>query len=319
MEKLLKNRRVVIGIPTYKRQEGLQRLLESIAKTEANFVPHILVADSEGKGAGTTVVKDILEKGQYPFPLSIVHVERSGISPARNTLLHEGFEKLKADLLAMVDDDETVEPEWISELVKMQNQTNADVVWGYVLPKFETETPEWAKYLTLYYRKKHLDGLTQETCGTTSVLLTRDVLYDKNGNANKFNDAFSLSGGGDAEYFTRLKKQGIKCAFSSKAISHEYFSESRINKKWALKRSFRFGTVDMRLLKMHTDENSFKIWTKEVLKIPAAICVGIIFYIICFKSPAKKMKNLSLVVRQFGKIAGLFDYHGKEYKVTHGK
>ena len=310
--------KIVIGIPTFKRPQGLRLLLESIADTKAPFTPHILVADNEGQGEGSGVVEEMQRAG-YPFPLTVIPVYDRGISQARNALLEEGFEALKADFLAMVDDDERVEPEWIAELVDMQQKTGADVVWGWVLPEFDIPPENWMKNLVVYFRPKLEDGETEDMQGTTSVLLSRSVWKNRDGEKNLFDSYFSRSGGGDTDYFQRLQKQNIKCAFTAKAVSHELFPATRMNRKWVLQRAYNHGTATIhRMKRQKTLDNPLK-WSIEIVKIPVMMIAGTALCIFGFWSGSLSIKGAMMFVRQTGKVAGLLGRDSKEYTVTHGK
>lgn len=311
--------KVVIGIPTFKRPQGLRRLLDSLAKTQAPFTPHILVADNEGsEGAGIKLVSEIIKSGTYPFPLHVIAVPERGISQARNGILTQGFEVMQADYLAMVDDDETVEPDWIAELVKMQQQTGADVVSGIAKPIFEINLPSWAIGQKIYMQgKRHQTGIVEIASGSGHTLYTHHIYKNSAGNINLFDYRFSLSGGEDTEYFERLRKQGVTFAYTSKAISYEHFPASRVTKKWAIQRTSRMGASHIRIYKLHGA--SLKTWVMEIIKIPAGIIQGIVMGVIYVFNPAKRMKAFLLIIRQIGKIKGFFGRYGEEYKVTHGK
>ncbi len=220
----------------------------------------------------------------------------------------------------MVDDDEWVEPQWLSALLDMQHTTHADVVWGCVRPDFESDETTWENDLRIYFRKVHPDGIISDLCGTTSVLLSKNIYCGDNGERNTFDMDFSLTGGEDMELFTRLrKKMDFQGAFASKAISYEVFPQSRRSKKWALQRYFRIGTTDMRIAKKHNEGSVLKIFLSELPRIGVAGLQGVLLSIIFCWHPRLQMVGLTRVARQLGKISGLFGYYKSEYKVIHGK
>ena len=59
--------RVLIAIPTFRRPDGLRRLLAAIAKMETAAEIKVLVADNEGAGAGTDVVKEPAKSYRFPI------------------------------------------------------------------------------------------------------------------------------------------------------------------------------------------------------------------------------------------------------------
>ncbi|NQZ93763.1 MAG: glycosyltransferase [Moritella sp.] len=306
--------KIIIGIPTFKRPEGLSRLLLSLEKINISFDVHFLVADNEGvQGHGHSVVSKMASS--YTYPLSVISVPERGISNVRNSIMNHAFETLDADMLAMIDDDEVVESNWLLELVKMQQQTNADVVGGQVKPEFEKVAPAWTDGLGLYWRAVYPDGLIDLIEGTTSVLLNRSV-RDNFPNI-KFDIAYGLTGGGDKEFFTRLKNKGATFAFSSKSISHEFFGESRMTKEWAMQRAYRIGSAELRIKKLH--ENSYVIYF-SIIKAFIAITY---LYIRCFSSYTVRKETFHFQLkqqRQKGKLTGFFGSPlVNTYKKIHGK
>lgn len=314
----------VIGIPTYKRPEGLSRLLDSLSglKMLPDVTVQIVVADNEGDGGqGMGVVTRLIEGGKYPHRIRAVGVSDRGVAAVRNRLLQESFGVDGADYLAMVDDDEWVEPEWLSSLINTQRQTQADVVWGHVIPDFNGYTIPWAKDLRIYYRRAYPEGVIPDLCGTTSVLIAKSLPCGKDGKEHHvFDMDFSMTGGEDMEFFTRLRKiKGFQGAFAPRAISHEVFPVSRMNKKWALQRYFRIGTTDMRILKKHHLLSSPQSICLELVRIVVAILQGSLLSMIFFWDEGRQMVGLTRVFRQFGKISGLLGHYKSEYKVIHGK
>lgn len=309
----MQNLKVVIGIPTFKRPQGLQRLLESVSKQHTNYSLIVLVADNEGElGAGHQVVAKL--KAGYPFELLIISVPERGISQVRNALLDYAFGFLAADKLAMIDDDEIVEPLWIEELVKMQLQENVDVVGGAVFPEFSETPPKWTEGLNLYWRPIHKAGRISLIQGTTSVLLNSTVRHKYIG--MRFDPEFSMSGGGDKEFFTRLKLAGASFAFNPNAISYEYFESSRLTLTWAKQRAYRIGNGDVRIMRKH--RLGVASWAIEIAKAISAVVVHSALYVIFFRYEDKKIHAMLKLTRQKGKLNGILGKPQDVYKNIHG-
>lgn len=311
MEKL----NVVIGIPTFKRPVGLRRLLDSIAKQSCDFTPIVLVADNEGDGGQGLQVAEQMKAEGYPWELHAIPVNERGISQVRNALMQYGFEQLNATHLAMIDDDEWVESQWIAELVKVQLATGAEVVGGSVSPEFETERPDWAKGLHIYYESNPgVSGKTELIQGTTNVLLSRSII--ENFPTERFDPFYSLVGGGDKEFFTRIKRLGAGFAFAHLAQAHEIFGASRLTKKWALERAHRIGAGDMRIILKNKPPLTTLL--AECIKLVIAICVSWLkIGLFCFK-PHKMMAARLKLARQLGKVSAFFSEQKNVYKQTHG-
>lgn len=305
---------VVIGIPTFQRPTGIRRLLDSLSMQMATFPLHIVIADNEGEtGSGT---KAAIERrdGGFPFPMTVVAVPERGISQARNALLKVGFDALKADALVMVDDDVRVEPNWVATLVAMQRNTGADVVGARVLPDFIEPEPNWANGQSVYWNAEPAPGRCREIHYTTSTLISA-AAYQRF-NKPQFDPAFSISGGGDYEYFRRLRRRGAVFAFAPDATSYEMVGPSRATRIWALKRAFRNANCHVRILRLHSP--SPREWAIEIAKVPIGIGVSFLAMILFFWSPVQRMKAALLFARQLGKLANFMGYRPKAYHVIHG-
>lgn len=307
---------VAIGIPTYRRPHSLKRLLASIAEQRTPFIPHVIIADNEGEGgAGYVAVCELQAEGNYPFPLHAIAVAERGISQVRNSLMQVGFGELRFDALAMVDDDEWVEPDWLVNLVEMHAKTGADIVSGHVLPEFEGTPPAWVKNLNLYWRSRHAAGQVDMIHGTTNILMASSVYVRFSG--EWFDPQFGLSGGEDKEFFVRLERRGARFAFAPQAISHEHFGASRMTMRWALERAYRIGSSDVRVLLLHSPSaSSQKI---EALRAFLAFFTGLAQFVICAWSPPRRTRGLIRMARQAGKISALLGRKTDVYTKIHGK
>src|SRR5690606_20411702 len=60
--------------------------------------------------------------------VAVVHEPRAGVANARNA----GLRAAKGELIAFLDDDEIAPAGWLAELLRVQAEHNADVVFGPV-------------------------------------------------------------------------------------------------------------------------------------------------------------------------------------------
>jgi succinoglycan biosynthesis protein ExoM len=308
------DRLIAIAIATFRRPRGLLRLLRSLEEQDCTFQPHIVVADNDGRDAeGAETVRQVRDGG-YRFPITAITVPERGISQARNALMDYCFGHLGATALAMIDDDERAEPQWIAELVRVQELTGADVVGGPVAAEFESEAPAWVRGQPIYWRQVLPEGPVPIIRGTGNVLLSRsvDVAW-----AARFDEAFALTGGGDHEFFFRLKRLGAKFAFAPAARTHEWIGASRMRPGWAIHRAYRIGNTDFRVFLLHG--LAPVAWMGEGVKISAALLLGPLQFLVYIWHPARRTRALLMMARQAGKISALFGQHPRAYETTHGR
>ncbi len=119
---------VVITVATFKRPSGLRNLLESLrvakARTESARVA-VVVVDNDPLGSAEAVCQEFDD-----LLINYLVQERPGISATRNA----GIAAARgADFIVFVDDDEVVSPDWLEELLTVQQHTGASLVAGPVL------------------------------------------------------------------------------------------------------------------------------------------------------------------------------------------
>src|SRR5579872_3562088 len=121
---------VAICIPTFRRPRMLKRLLDAVAalKTEARIF--VLVADNDVEClAGFSLCHSL---NSYPWPITAMIAPKRGIAEARNALIDEAL-KGEAQFIAMIDDDEWPQEDWIEKFLACARTTNADVLQGSIL------------------------------------------------------------------------------------------------------------------------------------------------------------------------------------------
>jgi len=291
------NKLLLISVPTYKREQPLVTLLKSISEINSpeRINIEVLIADNEGvNGVAKCVAENFSKKHTFKFPISCIGVEQRGISYVRNAILTHAFEKLQADFLVMVDDDETVTRRWIIELLKIQESTNADIVGGLKCPIFECTPAPWMSLNDAYfYQPSSRSGICKRLVSTDNLLITR-AAYIRLGKPH-FDIEFALTGGGDTEFLHRLTKNGAQLAFSLEALTHEMVPKERMTENWARQRAKRIGIGLARVYLLHATPIQLDI-----------IAISTILYWFFLLSPTKRVKYLTIRDKQMGKISGLF-------------
>jgi hypothetical protein len=175
-------------------------------------------------------------------------VAERGISTVRNRILKEA-KQIGADFVAMVDDDEFVQANWLSELLATQARYGADIVGGPVLYSFEHPLPHSIAASAAFPLKSRETGPIPFLDATGNVLLSCITLARLGWPS--FDCEFGLTGGEDKEFFTRLRKGGCSFAWCETAVAHETVPAERIADGWVLRRAYRVGNADFRVLQRH--------------------------------------------------------------------
>jgi len=299
--------RVLIAIPTFRRPDGLRRLLAAIAKMETTAQIKVLVADNEGAGAGTEVVKELARS--YRFPIDVIAVPERGLSSVRNAMIAYARKNEAFDYVAMIDDDEWPTASWIDDLVAMQRTTGAGIVGGPNLPVFAPGAPGWAMHCPLFKSDDMPDGTVEIVWGTCNLLLHRSAFAHSD--SNLFDPAFNQSGGEDVDAFMRLKASGHRFAWSRSAVVWDDVPASRATLGWITRRAFRIGNSNM-LVQLRWKYGRHG----RLLALPAtlaAIAVNLGLLVVFSLSPERRITYYCRLVRSLGKLALLTGLRSFEY------
>lgn len=229
-------------ICTFKRPDGLRRLLDALHKQTFQVTPApavlLIIVDNSPSAESAS----ICNTGEWTLPLTYVHEPCPGISFARNTALAavpEGTE-----FIAMTDDDTVPAPDWLDQLLDTQSRSGADVVVGPTTPVFPPGTPPWVDATGFFLKPQNQESLRDldpdPPAATCNVLLRADLLGESR---LTFEPALAASGGEDKLLFQLLKAQGRRFAWAAAARAVEWIPEDRANLNYMWRESYRRGLV----------------------------------------------------------------------------
>jgi succinoglycan biosynthesis protein ExoM len=298
--------RVVIAIPTFKRPRSLRRLLDAIAALETDAQISVLVADNDAEfHAG----RDLCKATQnYRWSLTAVIAEKRGIAQVRNTLIENALCDANVQFIAMIDDDEWPQTDWMDQFLKTAHATGADVLQGSILFGQDSTADGHGDIR----RPTGRIGMLQ---GAGNLLIRRAVLDEMP--APWFDPQFALSGGEDQDFFVRLSRAGKSFAWSDEARAHGEVPDTRANLGWLLRRAYSVGNSDMRVLLKHRP-GALRI-VSELAKILATLLLSPPAAVILAGSPNRRAVPLQKLFRAAGKLTAMFGARYNEYAVVHGE
>ncbi|WP_188974409.1 glycosyltransferase family 2 protein [Deinococcus aerolatus] len=230
---------IAICICTYKRHKALHNLLEnlSLINRPADCKIDIIVVDNDPLGSASHI--------KYEFGEIQYFIEsKKGVSFARNRAIREA-NKLDADIIAFLDDDEVPTPNWLIHMYFALKNYNADIVAGPVLTILPDELKAFLPFMT---RKRHPTGTPVKYWGAGNVLLRAEV-FDQIG---YFSEAYAIRGGEDTDFSARCNKQGLRMIWSDEAIVTEPTNITRANSRWLSDRAYDKGRI---IVKVERDLN----------------------------------------------------------------
>ena len=233
---------VVVCVLTLRRPDHLALTLRSLKAQDFGRPFACVVADNDPQGrAGAALAQTLIRAGEIAGVAVVVS------RPGHCSACNGAFAAARAlyphtPLVAMIDDDEIAEPDWLRRIVAAQESSGADLVGGPVLPRFETpdagrfsDHPVFKPYYTA-------SGPVPFLYGSGNFVMRASVL-DRLGQPY-FDPVFDFVGGGDLDFFKRARDAGFSAWFEPAARAIETVPPSRTNLRWVIARSLRYGAIN---------------------------------------------------------------------------
>jgi glycosyltransferase involved in cell wall biosynthesis len=238
---------VTICACTYRRPEGLRALLHGLAEQrfkEASRPPFdVVIVDNEGSSEAAAICATAGRTNG--LAVRYIQEPRRGISYARNACLdHVAAD---AEFIAMIDDDEVPEPDWLEQLLRAQARAHADVVRGAVVPVFPDGAPAWIREGDFFGWPKQrrarggttlTDGAGLTTASSNNALVRAAAVRAL---GLRFDTALALTGGEDALFFRQMKLAGCKIIYAAGARVHETVPPHRATFAYLWRLHYRQG------------------------------------------------------------------------------
>ena len=235
---------VAVYVCTYRRNGPLARMLDSLEVSAERAGPGValgvIVIDDNPDGSA----REVVERSTRSFPLGLHyrHIGSGNIAAARNAGLETAMEL--GQWVAMVDDDQTVVPEWLEEMVGVQRRTGADAVTAPVYPRFPDEAPSFLtteRFADLWGTPIKDDGAPVTDLQTANSMIRTSFLADHP--AVRFSADLGSTGGEDMVFYRAALDAGLRGHYSRNAVNWEYYEGRRATWRYQLWRSLWHGNT----------------------------------------------------------------------------
>lgn len=230
---------ICVCVLTYKRPDGLSKLLDGIAEQQSGglFTFSVVVVDNDSQRSAEALVTNYACRGAMPVAY---HVEpEQSICRARNLAV----EKAAGDFVVFVDDDEFPVRDWLLSLYRTITSSNVAGVLGPVKRHFETPPPAWLLRGGFYERPTHPTGFVigLAEARTGNVILHKWLLEK---HAPPFDTR--LHRGGDTDFFRRMMELGYTFTWCNEAVVFETIPPVRWSRRFMVKRALLRGSINAR-------------------------------------------------------------------------
>ena len=266
---------------------------------------NVLVMDNDATPSAGENVARIADT--FPFPLSYAHVTEPGLSSVRNYSLERGRD---FDFLAMIDDDEVPERQWLAELLEVQAATMADAVIGPVPRTLPEDAPAWLRGARFFDLPVYPDrSLIRD--GYSGNCLLRMTSVERLNLA--FHRSLDFAGGEDLLFFRQLASRGGTLAYAAHAVAIESVGDERATASYILKLNFRRGnTLSLCDRYMSDRFSTILVRTCKALGLIARGGVTLIPYSV-MRGKSASILALCDVARGVGALAGIAGYTYNAY------
>src|SRR4029077_11073402 len=167
--------RVCLCVPTFRRPEGLRKLLADVERLNYAGPLDVIVVDNDAEGSeGAAVVEAVART--FRFPLACIVEPRRGQTYAYNCAFAHACRATPApDYVAVLDDDEYPDPNWLTEMIRVARAYGVDIVGGPGFPVFDNPD-HWLAKSGFHAPSRNATGPVTMIYGAGNMLIRRSVL-----------------------------------------------------------------------------------------------------------------------------------------------
>jgi GT2 family glycosyltransferase len=243
--------RISVILCTYNRCDSLAIALNSVATSQFRRPVdwEVLIVDNNSKDNTRAVAEEFCRR--YPNAFRYIFEQKQGKSNA----LNRGICESTAELLAFMDDDVIVEPDWLENLTAPLEDATLAGVGGRIVSPLDFSPPEWlamsgpydmSGILALFDKGANAKELTDPPFGTNMAF--RRQVFEEFGLFRT--DLGPCPGseirGEDTEFGQRVLRRGVRLWYQPTAIVHHAVLENRLEKSYFLRFLYDHGRASIR-------------------------------------------------------------------------
>ena len=293
-----------IIISTYNNATSLVRTLESVAKQDYDKKAWECVVVNNNSTDDTAERVLAFVETHPELNIRVVEEPQQGLSYARN----RGIAESKGQVIAFIDDDETINEGFVSAYIDLFRNHGAFVGSGVLKVCYDSKRPKWMSHYTEKMIANPFDLGDEIVTVTTKITPTggnmafnREVfnLYG-NFDTNLGRKGEVLFGGEENDMFDRIRDLGERVFYTPHAIAYHHIADRKLTSEYFDELSYGVG-ISKRLRaekygterELFADEKAKRRYTKVLA----------LFYILTFRPQKAKW----LVRMRNGISKGIFE------------
>ena len=223
-----------ICVCTYRRPQQLAKLLDSLGalRIPEHLEAEVVVVDNDAAASARETVARACNTNTLLIQYEIE--PEKNISLARN----RAVDRAQGEFILILDDDQSVGPDWLVTMVETAETYQADAVVGRVVPEFPAGTPAWLAGSRYYGPLVGATGSAPMTAHTGNSLIRAAALAAVPG---PFEPRLGLSGGEDSKLFAQMRAHGAAIVSSWEGWATESVGPERATVGWLVRRARRTG------------------------------------------------------------------------------
>jgi len=240
---------VTVLVPTYRRPEGLRRLLAAVADEDAPFTWEVVIVDNDSAASARAVVAELTPR--FSVPLRYVVEDVTGAVHARN----RGIREAAGRVLAMLDDDVVPQRGWLAEVCAPVLAGTAVGAGGTVMLDPGVPRPAWLDEEGLGgYLTAHSLGPEPRALSADEIVVTANAAFDRTAveSVGGFDPTYGPRGrvqivADDAYLVRQLMRAGGVIQWVPDAVVVHDLPPQRLTRRYLMKRAYWQGRSDWML------------------------------------------------------------------------
>ena len=261
--------RLSLVIATYNRAEQLMVTLRSVAaQSKASAQWECIVVDNNSADDTKQRVEAFI--AEHPSLNIRYHFEsKQGLSYARNA----GIEQSNGDIIAFIDDDERIVPDFIGAYIKLfDSYPTAMAAGGKIIAEYPTGRPRWMSHYTERPIANPMDFGDYVRIfpkgripGGGNMAMRREV-FNKIGlfNTSLGRTGKLLIGGEESDLFERIAAADMECYYAPRAVMFHIIPAEKLSESYFERLCYNTGVSQRTRAEIHN--RTLRLYIGEVAK-----------------------------------------------------